>query len=74
MTTTLPERRPGYRLHDHIAVDLHEGGASVAEAEARLAVSDAPTAWLSARRALGLLDGDWVLADLPEAAILQRQP
>jgi len=58
---------PGYRLAGRLSTDLHVGGASVTDAEARLAASDARTAWRSARRALDLLDRGRVLADLPDA-------
>jgi DNA-binding SARP family transcriptional activator len=59
--------RTGYRLGDHVRVDLVEATHLISEAEARIAGGYAAAALAAGKQALHLLDNGAVLAEVPEA-------
>lgn len=59
--------RAGYRLGDHLRVDLHDAAAMVRRAELRSGCDGPTRAFAAARRALRVLDGGRVLEDYPGA-------
>jgi len=59
--------RTGYRLGDHVRVDLIDATYLVSRAEARIAAGQAAAALTTATQAMALLDNGAVLAERPDA-------